>query len=166
MSKIIDLKEDGKYLDIKNRRYYGNKYKLINFIKNAVNEYIGDDWEVFFDIFAGTGVVADSFNEREKKIIANDFLYHNFVALKCWLETKRYNKKHIEDIINHLNALRGRRGYITKNFGNKFFILENAKKLDAIRKEIESFYINKEINKNEYYILLTSFFMRQINAQI
>lgn len=158
MSKITELKENGKYLNIQNRRYYGNKYKLINFIRDAVNEYIGATWKIFFDIFAGTGVVAHSFNKRGKKIIANDFLYHNFVALKCWLETKGYNKKHIENVINHLNSLRGYRGYITKNFGNKFFTLENAKKLDAIREKIEYLYINKEINENEYYILLTSFF--------
>ncbi len=158
MPKVIKLKENGKYLDIKNRRYYGNKYKLMDFIESAVNEYIGNDWKVFFDIFAGTGVVAYNFNKIGKKIITNDFLYHNYVALKCWLGTRKYNKSRIENIIDYLNNLKGSSGYITENFGNRFFTVENAKKLDGIRKRIESLYTSKSINKTEYHILLTSFF--------
>jgi len=157
-NKNNNFENNTNFLEIKNRRYYGNKYKLTDFIKDAVRRYIGDDWNVFFDIFAGTGVVAHSFNKKDKKIIANDFLQHNFIALKCWLGTRAYNKDRIGNIINYLNNLKGYPGYIAKNFGNKFFTLENAKKMDAIRKKIEYLYKTKEINKQEYYILLTSFF--------
>jgi len=155
---INKFNNETKLLEIKNRRYYGGKHRLVDFIKNAVNEYVGDNWNVFFDIFAGTGVVAYNFNKKSKRIIVNDFLYHNYVGLKCWLGTKRYNKRHIENIIDHLNNLKRHEGYISKNFGRKFFTTGNAKKMDAIREEIEVLYRNKKINEHEYYILLTSFF--------
>jgi hypothetical protein len=46
---------------LQNRRYLGNKYKLLGFIEDIVSEKC-NGFESFCDIFADTGVVGDRFN--------------------------------------------------------------------------------------------------------
>ena len=48
---------------INNRRYLGNKYKLLPFITKVVNEECSDIDSVA-DIFAGTGAVSSAFTEK------------------------------------------------------------------------------------------------------
>ena len=60
-----------KTTKINNRRYLGNKYKLLPFIERVVNENTKNINSVA-DIFAGTGAVASAF--IDKKIITNDTL--------------------------------------------------------------------------------------------
>ena len=43
-----------KTIKINNRRYLGNKYKLLSFIKDVVNNHC-HNINVVADIFAGTG---------------------------------------------------------------------------------------------------------------
>lgn len=57
---------------INNRRYLGNKYKLLPFITNVVNEECGEIQSIA-DIFAGTGAVSSAF--MDKIIITNDLMY-------------------------------------------------------------------------------------------
>ena len=45
---------------INNRRYLGNKYRLLPFIKSVVDEHC-NGIDVFADIFAGTGAVSSAF---------------------------------------------------------------------------------------------------------
>ena len=74
------------YFQLQNRRYLGNKYKLLGFIEDIVSEKCGKVNSVF-DIFAGTGVVGERFNNPEIKIISNDFLSANYVCLQVFLGT-------------------------------------------------------------------------------
>jgi adenine-specific DNA-methyltransferase len=60
---------------INNRRYLGNKYKLLDFIRSVVAQECSGINTVA-DIFAGTGAVASAF--LDKKVISNDFLYFNY----------------------------------------------------------------------------------------
>ena len=60
----------GKY-QIQNRRFLGNKYKLLDFIEDIVRERC-ESVEVFVDIFSGTGVVGQRFNSIKTKIISPD----------------------------------------------------------------------------------------------
>jgi len=46
--------------NISNRRYLGNKYKLLEWIKKIVDENC-TDVNSFFDVFSGTGSVASAF---------------------------------------------------------------------------------------------------------
>jgi adenine-specific DNA-methyltransferase len=49
--------------------YIGSKYKLINFIKEAIHGVAGRDLsqKIFCDLFAGTGIVGRTFKTIAKK---------------------------------------------------------------------------------------------------
>ena len=133
---------------IQNRRYLGNKYKLTGFLKDIVKEKCGF-FRAFCDIFAGTGVVGNCFNDHKVKIISNDNLYSNFVILKSFLGITQYSLKRLEYKINLLNDLRARESnYFSKNFGGSYFTLENAIRMGAIRNKIEEI----ADNENEKHI--------------
>jgi len=52
-----------EYFNISNRRYLGNKYKLLDWIKTTVDENC-TDVRSFFDVFSGTGSVAFAFLDK------------------------------------------------------------------------------------------------------
>ncbi len=141
-----------KKFQIQNRRFLGNKFKLLDFIENIVNKNC-NNFKSFCDIFAGTGVVGDRFNKKNIKIISNDLLYSSFVALKTFLGTTQINETKLNEKIDFLNNLKPKRNnYFSIYFGNTYFTLDNARKIGAIREKIEK--IAK--GKNEKYALITS----------
>ncbi len=71
---------------INNRRYLGNKYKLLPFITGVVNDECPDITSIA-DIFAGTGAVSSAFTD--KVIITNDLMYSN-----CGMFETAYRWKH------------------------------------------------------------------------
>lgn len=153
ISKDSHIKEE---LEISNRRYLGSKTKLINFIKNIVKENC-KDYKSFFDVFGGTGIVANSFNETNIEIIINDLLSSNYVSYQTWLGTDSYDIEKIKNIIINFNNIKNLdENYVSINFGDSYFEKNNSKKIGYIREEIESLYNNKIINFREKCILLTS----------
>ncbi len=72
-------KEKKQMLNIQNRRYLGNKYKLLDFIEETIEEHC-PGVESLFDVFAGTGVVAYHFMDR-MRVVTNDILYSNYLVL-------------------------------------------------------------------------------------
>ncbi|MDD2548132.1 MAG: DNA repair protein RadC [Candidatus Pacebacteria bacterium] len=137
---------------LQNRRYLGNKYKLLGFIEDIVNEKC-NGFSIFCDIFAGTGVVAERFNEKNIKVIVNDFLSSNFIPLKAFLGTSKIDLEEIEHKINLLNELKATDdNYFSKNFGNTYFTLENARKIGAIREKINEL----SNNEDEKAVLIAS----------
>ncbi len=126
------------YFQLQNRRYLGNKYKLLRFIKAIVSDKCGFVHS-FCDIFAGTGVVGEYFNYPAAKIIANDFLSANHVCLQAFLGTAAELQKSVLEKINHLNNLpNDKENYFSKHFGGTYFTKENARKIGAIREEIDN----------------------------
>ncbi len=140
------------YFGLHNRRFLGNKFKLLAFIEDIVNEKC-NDYQVFCDIFAGTGVVAERFNNKDIKLIVNDFLKSNYTAVKAFLGISQINYSQIQKKIDFLNNLEAREeNYFSKNFGNTYFTLENARKIGYIREMIDQIAENEE----ERVILLTT----------
>ena len=139
-------------LKISNRRYLGSKQKMLTFIDEVVKNNTQNVQSVA-DIFGGTGVVADLFRSQGKEIIVNDILYSNFVSYQTWFGTEKINEQKIEEKTSELNSLNGFSGYVTKNFGNRYFSPENAEKIDAVREQIEKY---DDLNHREYSFLLTS----------
>ena len=75
------VQQNMKTTKINNRRYLGNKYKLLDFIKSTIaSECQGIN--TVADIFAGTGSVASAFTD--KKLITNDILYFNYICHVAW----------------------------------------------------------------------------------
>ena len=137
---------------LQNRRYLGNKYKLLGFIEDIVSEKC-NGFESFCDIFAGTGVVGDRFNEKNVKIISNDILASNYFAIKAFLGTSNVNLNSIEEKILSLNSLETKEdNYFSTHFGSTYFTLENARKIGAIRERIETI----ASDENEKSVLIVS----------
>lgn len=143
-----------KTTKINNRRYLGNKYKLLPFITEVVNEEC-KDIEVVVDIFAGTGAVASAF--QDKQLITNDIMYSNYISNFAWFSSRRYSKKKLISIIEEYNALEiNEENYMTRNFSDTYFSHDDCSKIGFIREDIEKKYNNKEINERERAILITS----------
>jgi adenine-specific DNA-methyltransferase len=140
-----------KSFNIQNRRYLGNKFKLLNSIKDLVKKKCGD-YSSFIDLFSGTGVVANSFNSDKVKIITNDLLYSNYVIAKSFFETTKSPVGILKKIENLNSINTDKANYFSKNFGNKYFTRDNAIKIGAIREKIEKI----STNANEKFILITS----------
>lgn len=138
-----------------NRRYTGSKAKLSDWIMTLTNKHCKGD--VFTDIFAGTGVVSSAASKHFKRIIINDFLYSNYSCYKAFFEDKPWNKKKVIKKIKDYNAIDSSKlkdNYFSKYFGNKYFSVNDAKKIGFIRDDIEKNKIS--LKEKEYYILLTS----------
>ena len=133
----MEVKEQMEKLDINNRRYLGSKNKLLGFIVNIVKENCLE-YDSFLDIFGGTGVVANAFNQKDKKIYINDILKSNYCSYKAWFSDEVFDLKKIEDIIDDYNVMEGRKNnYFSENFGGKYFSIQDSKKIGMIREDIE-----------------------------
>lgn len=136
-----------KSTNINNRRYLGNKYKLLPFIKKVVDSEC-TDIEIVVDIFSGTGAVASAF--QDKQLITNDILYSNYISNFAWFSPRKYSRKKIETIIDEYNAMViNEENYMTINFSNTYFSHDDCSKIGYIREDIETKYANKEINERE-----------------
>lgn len=144
-------------LNIENRRYIGNKSKLLKFIDEAIKkEKI--EFKTFGDVFSGTGVVAEYFLNKDKEIFVNDLLFSNFVVYKALLSEKDFSEEKIRNIINKYNNIASEEleeNYFSDNFSGNYYHYKDAKKIGYVREDIEGKYINREINEREYYILIS-----------
>ncbi len=148
----LNLDVENKF-QIQNRRYLGSKFKLCPFI-NWVYENKCFEIDSVADIFAGTGSVAHMFNLFNKKVIVNDLLYSNYLIYQTFFSDNEIDLEKIQDIISGFNlANPTEENYFSKNFGDSFFTMENARKIGYIREEIE---LIKDVNFREKSILLTS----------
>lgn len=143
---------DNSFLKIENRRYLGSKLKMLDFINEVVENNISNIKTVA-DIFGGTGVVADLFRKKGKKIIINDILHSNVINYYTWFGNENIDYNKVISIITELNNLTPTSdNYVSMNFGGKYFSYENAKKIGAIREQIDSY----DVNEREKSFLLTS----------
>lgn len=141
---------------INQRRYLGNKTKILDLIAQVIEDNIKGFYS-FCDIFAGTGSVGAFFNNKNRKIISNDFLYHNYIVLRAFLSDERFDKEKILNLIEELNNLKSsKENYFSINFGDKYFCKKNAIKIGAIREKIQKWFLEDKINCKEKNILLTS----------
>ncbi len=139
---------------INNRRYLGNKYKLLPFITKVVNDECPDIRSIA-DIFAGTGAVSSAFTD--KIITTNDLMYSNYICNFAWFGAEEYNPQIIIDCVVRYNALSVlEANYMTDNFSDTYFSREDCAKIGFIREDIEFLYNNGDINLRERAILITS----------
>ena len=116
-----------KTIRIHNRRYLGNKYKLLPFIKDIVETHC-EDIRTVADIFSGTGAVASAFTDR--KLITNDILYSNYICHVAWFGAEAYSEEKIIALIMGYNLLEIKEdNYMSDNFAGTYFSLEDCRKI-------------------------------------
>lgn len=143
-----------KTTEINNRRYLGNKYKLLPFIKRVVEENC-HDVRISADLFSGSGSVASAFTEST--IITNDILYSNYICNLAWFSPQHFDEGKVKATIECYNQIRTEeRNYMSDNFANTFFSLADCAKIGAIREDIERKFGMQEINERERALLITS----------
>ena len=110
--------------------YIGSKYSLIDFLKQSIDKTLTACGEkrqpsemVFADLLSGTGVVCGAFKEQGYNVVANDLQYYSYVVTKHIVENgDNLNKERCENLIEQLNQLDGKEGFIYKNYsGNEDF---------------------------------------------
>lgn len=141
---------------IYNRRYTGSKTKILNWIDDIIEQNCYDCTS-FCDIFAGTAVVTSSVINKFNTFIINDFLYSNEVIYKAFFKKQNINLSKIikyADKYKNLDPAIISDNYFSKNYGNKFFEMNDALCIGFIRDDLE---LNKDkLNEKEFCILLTS----------
>ena len=144
-------------MKINNRRYIGNKSKLLDFIYKTISKLGYGSENVFFDVFAGTGVVANYFAEKGYKTILNDNLYSNKVIYEAFLGKGNIDFNKINLIIDTYNKIDSKtltENYFSKIYAHKYFAEDDAKKIGFIRDDIES--KKNTLTEREYCYLITS----------
>lgn len=143
--------------NINNRRYIGNKSKLLEWIFEKIQKNtVGHS---FFDIFSGTGSVSREALNYYDEIIINDFLFSNNVIYKAFFGNEYYDIKKLEKIAIDINNQKYedlKENYFDRNFGDKYFGKKDARRIGFIREKIETKKNENEINEKEYNILLSS----------
>ncbi len=158
-SNIIEKKESQEKLPYKttkinNRRYLGNKYKLLPFITKVVEEEC-DNVNTVADIFAGTGAVASAFTD--KKLITNDIMYSNYICHVAWFSSEEYSEEKIINLITEYNNMIVEQdNYMSENFADTYFSLEDCRKIGFIREDVEKRFRRGELNARERALVITS----------
>lgn len=121
---------------INNRRYLGNKYRLLPFITDVISKECGD-FETFADIFAGTGAVSSAYTN--KILFTNDILYSNYLCHITWFSDEDFDIAKIEKYIKYYNSDSPfEENYMTENFSDTYFSKKNCSKIGFIRENIEN----------------------------
>ncbi len=147
-----------------NRRYTGAKTKLLESVDESILktfDYRNKRNLSFFDVFGGTGVVSEYFAKKPQfsHCIINDFLYSNFVIYQGFFAQDFFDFKKLESLRQEFANLRTKNikeNYYSKAFGDKFFSKNDSKIIGLLREELDRLLETKAINKQEFYILLSS----------
>lgn len=111
----------------------------------------------FLDLFGGTGIVGDFFNDENTKVYVNDILKSNYISYLAWFGNEKIDKNKIIKYIETYNKLKVTEdNYFSINFSDTYFSKENCRKIGYIREDIENNYLNNKLNTRERAILITS----------
>ncbi len=143
------------HFQLHNRRYIGNKYKLIDWIFSILDKECKG--KSFTDIFAGTGVVGAVASKHFDEVILNDFLHSNYAIYKAFFDKGNWSPEKISSAIKSYNNTNGEDlndNYFSMNFGGKYFSTNSAKIIGFVRENIEE---NREkLTDREYNMLISS----------
>ncbi|MDW7662354.1 MAG: DNA adenine methylase [Bacillota bacterium] len=156
-------------------RYIGNKAKLLPIIMQTAKRIIGEIG-VVADIMAGTGVVSLEFRREGYSVIASDMMTYSKHHLNINLLVNQppdfaglntinsANGSRYEDVLLLLNSLEPVEGYFYNEFSpggipqngsepRKYFIPENASKIDAMREQINQWLAEGKLTEIEESLL-------------
>ena len=154
-------------MSVQRLEYIGSKFKLIDWITEKIKDRTEIKGKVFGDLFSGTGIVGHHFRKLGCVTIINDAeLYSRVIghAMTISVLTEKC-KEFIKILNNELDQKLHEKetGFITSNYsphGNcerMYFIEDNAKRIDYIRRRLAESEINFDENENMF--LLASLLM-------
>ena len=135
---------------------------------------ISPDCRVFFDVFAGTGVVGRHFKQQGFRVVANDIQYYAYCLNRAQLGInhvprfanapvdRKDHRCRLDAVLAYLNGLPGIEGFVFQHYcsdqgaGRMYFTNVNGVRCDAIRMKIEEWRSFGLINESEYFYLLAS----------
>lgn len=144
-------------MELTSRRYIGSKAKLLDWIFSEIDN--NTSGKTFFDVFSGTGCVAERALYKYENVIINDILYSNKVIYDAFWSDEKFDLEKIDKFIEYYNSLDSSlldSNYFSKSFGNKYFGEKDSKKIGFIRENIEEAKRQNKINEREFNIILAS----------
>ncbi len=141
--------------EINNRRYLGNKFKLLSFIRRAVDEECNNVTSVL-DAFSGTGSVSYAF--RDKCLMVNDMMYCNYLAALCWFSPQEVNIPFLTELMEYYNGVDTsmEENYMYHTFRDTYFSADVCRRIGFIRDDIEARSLAGDVNERERAIVITS----------
>lgn len=128
--------------DIANRRYIGSKASLSDWIFDSIPKaYKGG---TFFDVFAGTGVVAMQATKHFSSLVINDLLYSNEAIYKAFFGDQKVNDQALDELLTEVGQASFGDNYFSENFGGRFFHKDDARQIGWIRERIEELFPDSE----------------------
>lgn len=143
-------------MQLTSRRYIGSKTKLLEWIFSLIEN--NTEGESFFDVFAGTGSVVERALETYDRVIVNDILFSNKIIYNAFWGKEEIRGRSLQELKNVFNSLNDdiSNNYFSDNYGDKYFGVNDAKKIGYIREYIQNSYEKENINEREFDILLSS----------
>jgi adenine-specific DNA-methyltransferase len=145
-------------------KYIGSKASLIPHILKCIDENVDEPISSAIDVFTGTTRVAQAFKRKGWTVQTSDLSWASASYSGTWIEGP-VNNTHLLNKIDFLNKLQGVEGWITKNYCDvkgvddaivRVWQPKNGKKADAIRDQIETWWLTNEISNWEKDTLVTS----------
>ncbi len=137
------------------RKYLGSKRLLRDRIARWITETAGTPG-TFLDGFCGTGAVSFALaGTGRTRVIAVDSLRSNCIILRGCGSARA----DVKELMDRLNALPPRTGYISESYAGTYFTRENCGRMDAIRQEIEDLRAAGRSGSAEHDVLLGSFLL-------
>jgi adenine-specific DNA-methyltransferase len=138
-----------------NRKYLGSKRLLRAWIAERIVAAAGAP-ATFLDGFCGTGAVGFALAEQcGAQVTAVDSLRSNCVILRgCAAAAEP-----VEALLDELNALPAREGYIVQSYADTYFTRENCARMDAARERIEELRARGALTPGQHDLLLASFLL-------
>jgi adenine-specific DNA-methyltransferase len=119
-------------------KYLGSKRRLVGVLGGLLS---AAGARTALDLFTGTTRVAQEWKRRGAEVWALDLAGYSEALARCYIETDAdaIDMDALNEAISHLQQLPGRDGYVTETFSRRarYFQPHNARRIDAIRSEIE-----------------------------
>lgn len=148
-------------------RFIGGKSLMLDRIDEVIAECTNNDVLVVGDLFCGSGVVTQHFKRKGKMVISNDIMYMSYVLARGMTELNRKPRfSHLVgiDVFEYLNNLSRPlsvdEAFIYSNYSpnencdRMYFQNCNAMKIDAVRQQIERWFVSGKLLEEEYFYLL------------
>jgi len=115
-------------------RYYGSKYKLLDWIWSHLS---GLDFQTVLDVFGGSGCVSHMLKRRGKQVTCNDILHCNYLSALALIENSHVRLS--PATIHRLTRPHPGRRYdtfIARTFHGIYFLPEEDRWLDVVAQNI------------------------------